>query len=384
MKLGEFFLSVVVDATTGQLTIKNLISSIGDLEAITVAQIGAFFEMANAIAEVTESTMKASLGIERNVSGLDMHADAMQRWQNVAKETLLTTPEEMADAIKYLSQGIADYNLGKPMAGGFQTLIDRFGIDFTKQKTSAEMLNQIIKALNTNLKDSPENEKLELLKTGGPLGGLLAVAELSEAKRRAAYENAPIISEAEMRKMHELASEFHEIQKVSTRIGELIAGWVAPKVVDGLKALESSIKFDAEILERTRKRTLLENVEEGLGTIPLALKGLWGRGIQHGSRVQEQAAEELNVKGHIMDALVTSFAEALANKMNNNPSLALLNQGLYSGGAAGQGAAPASFVFDIFTHPDKDAHYRFAKSAAVDVNQKAHSSVQAYLDQNKS
>lgn len=113
--IGEFFVSLTVDAAEGALTVGNLASGLSQLEVATVAEIGVLWELGMRLADIVDQSMKLALGFEQFTMHTDISAQTLQRWQTVAERSH-GTAEEATKALEGLSKGMFEIGIGHPNA----------------------------------------------------------------------------------------------------------------------------------------------------------------------------------------------------------------------------------------------------------------------------
>lgn len=289
MKLAEFFISLVVDAESGELTIKRLIASIGDLEAITVGQIGAFFELANGIAEITDEHLKYALSLEKASQETDVGTDALQRWLHVAKSTEIPgMAESMQSALGVAAKMVHDWRLGLMPPPGQNPLLRYFAIraDDPAIKNAGDLVLKIREKIQKGI--FVGGKRLEgfdlhevLNEVGTQFAAIQPILEkMSDVQLKLEYEHTPITTPEDIKAAKQLAHEFDQIHDLVWQVGTLISEWVAPAVIgylEDVKVVLGTIK-DLKNESPTARRKTLETImglkDEGQG-MTLKQEGDW-------------------------------------------------------------------------------------------------------------
>lgn len=299
MKLGEFFISLVVDAQQGELTVKRLVSSIGDLEAITVGQIGALFMLGNALAEITDLHVKAALGIGETSRELDISSEALQRWENVAKMSASQGAITNIDAmLKSAAKMVTDWRIGLVPTDKLN-VFRWLGIDLAsiKEGHSDDIIRQIRQSVQRGVTMHGQRlTRIEVQRLIDQLGSEFGQSSemffgMNKGGFEKAYASAPIKTEADIKAARELTREFGEIHNIAERIGNKITSWTAPVLVELLKDFEKLMakdvpkaehwwsKFDVEkatSLEKAHPLDDARSIIKYLLSEPLAKKDIFG------------------------------------------------------------------------------------------------------------
>ena len=246
MKLGEFFLSIAVDATTGELTIKNLISSMGDLEAITVANIGVLFEMANALAQIVTSNISAALNLDKTTQSIDTSSEAIQRWQHVAKMTGLSGEvESVTQALKTATSWVEKLKL-HGLAGLPPDAIKKlrfFGIDPMQLKDADDLMRKLRESVQSGtingVRVTKDAMHAMLQTLGSEFSDSQRVFEESGEKFNFAWKHTPIITPKDMADAEAITAQMDHIEDRATAIGHRIFRWSAPLLEKLLDTMDS-------------------------------------------------------------------------------------------------------------------------------------------------
>lgn len=139
--LGEFVATLTVDTAGGGVTVKELISSFGELEASTLGEIGALATLSAALGEMADHGMAVASAFRdfTNQTGLSMHG--LERWQ-IAGSQVGVSAEKMAGSIKSLQ----DQLFRTALTGEKFNIFAMLGVD-PKNKDAFQVLEAIRKRL---------------------------------------------------------------------------------------------------------------------------------------------------------------------------------------------------------------------------------------------
>jgi hypothetical protein len=139
--LGEFVATLTVDTAGGGVTVKELISSFGELEASTLGEIGALATLAGVMGELADHGIALASGFRdfSNQTGLSMRG--LERWQ-IAGGQVGISAEKMAGSIKALQ----DQLFRTALTGEKFNIFAMLGVD-PKNKDAFQVLESIRKRL---------------------------------------------------------------------------------------------------------------------------------------------------------------------------------------------------------------------------------------------
>lgn len=121
MKLGEFFVELLVDAGSGSLTVKDLIGKFGDLDAVSTSVIGGLAVMGEKFAQLADRAFDAAAGFEMFTSQSGLSAQELQKWQIVAEQANVSAGA-VASSVMGLQKQLAEIRLGRGNIAPFQML----------------------------------------------------------------------------------------------------------------------------------------------------------------------------------------------------------------------------------------------------------------------
>ena len=267
MKLGEFFISIAVDALQGELTVKDLIGRMGDLEAVTVANIGVFFEFANAINSMVAANIKGVQGLEMLNLQVDMSNEKIQQWIHVAKLTDMPgAVENMTQVLKTATKWVDDFQ-HKMMPTEKINLLKRMGIDMTQIHSATGFLDRLrsqvqagVPWMGSTIKKEDVHGMYTLL---SQLGTEFADSQkaFTEADKtfNFAIKSTPIISKSDMDDAMALKHQFDLIDDAAERIRIKITKWF------DIKALHLLVDAEDFWNNRLKDKTKTTESHEAFG-----------------------------------------------------------------------------------------------------------------------
>ncbi len=124
MKVGEFFVELGVDAATGNLTVRDMIQSFGDLDAATLGYATALTLFLKRMSDVTQAAMDMAVGFSMFEAQTGLSAQTLQKWQIVGEQVNVEV-QAITSSIQNLQRNMAEIRLGRGNIAPFQLL----GID---------------------------------------------------------------------------------------------------------------------------------------------------------------------------------------------------------------------------------------------------------------
>lgn len=239
MKLGEFFIDLVVNAGSGELTVKNLVSQMGELEAATVGEIGALFELGVRLAAVADHSIKSALGLEEYASRTGESTVKLQEWQ-AAAEMAHVSAETVHKTFDNLSQGLESMKWGEP-TGVLKGAVQILGIDPTGKDVYQVM--DAISAELTRRYGKNQASKLHVLNMMG-MGDMLRVLDMSKTERARAADDAYIMSVKQQKTYIDIDNKLIHIQRAAKNLAQVMVDWSAPRL---LSTLTEALRLIKEI-----------------------------------------------------------------------------------------------------------------------------------------
>ncbi len=245
--VGEFFLDLIVDASKGELTITDLVKSMGELEVASVGEIAILATLAQKLAVISEHAIATTLGIEHITSSTGMSTKALQQW-SYAAEYVGISAETMHDTLSQVSHDLA---MGKFSGdyGGLKNLgviLEHTGLLLIN--FDPEHPEELIKAIRKSSWFQHQKPEIQFtLLHGTELQAILDIMQekrISEKELTNALNNAPIFSDQELKNLDQMHKSWTEIKQVSEQVGMSTAEWARKgtvgffhDVLDGLKVV---------------------------------------------------------------------------------------------------------------------------------------------------
>lgn len=253
MKIGEFFISLLVDADQGKLTISGLITSMGQLEAATVGELGVLFELAQGLGRLTEVSVKNALGYKYLTATTNESVESFQKWSIAAGQAGIEG-SKIAPVMKSLNDQLEAGKRGEGF-GNLIVLSRLFGIDLSKLRDANDLFVKM--RASQKFQEMPAPTKAFWLRSAGLpdfLTPLFDVKTLPDKKIKEALASiGGVMNKDEMDRFVTIGTQFTLIEEQTKRIGEEIANWISPSVISGLNATIAVLKMAHETLGETKK-----------------------------------------------------------------------------------------------------------------------------------
>lgn len=249
MKLGEFFIELVVDAGEGVLTLGELVKKMGELEAVSVGELAVLFEMAEKLANMTMAAVGTALSIEQVVSKTGVSQREFQKWTSIVAQAHVTG-DAFSQAVVGVGAALTDLHHG---VGGQELLsLNRLlGIDLSKydSKHVIELFEAIRQSRKFQQMGAAEQDEL-LRKTGDGLAGILLYLQKSDQQIAEYGKHTAVFSQKGYKDLLEIATRMQQLKQDAMEFGNEIVQWDAPKLLQVLNgALELVKLLKAEFKE---------------------------------------------------------------------------------------------------------------------------------------
>lgn len=258
MKLGEFFISLIVDASSGEVTVGNLVTKMGELEAATLGELGALFALSTKLAGMTDQSIKAAVGLEKYKTLTGDASGELEKWSGVAVQAH-SSGELVQKTFMHISSSLQNMRANQPNA--LRPVVDyirNFG-DLSKFDPSKPA--EFLKALRENadfMSKTPSQKKM-LMDMIGIDPEILLILNLTNKEFERLEENSSRMSEKGQKDFLSIATSLATIGQVAHQIGIEITEWDAPLLkasldfiinkLEGIKAWYKGFKVtsDAEV-----------------------------------------------------------------------------------------------------------------------------------------
>ena len=151
MKVGEFFVELGVDATTGNLSVRDMIQSFGDLDAATLGYAGALVLFLKRMSDVTQAAMDMAVGFSMFEAQTGLSAQTLQKWHIVGEQVNVDV-QAITSSVQNLQRNMAEIRLGRGNIAPFQLLgIDPRSDPFAVLEQLRHRLRGMDRAMGVNL-----------------------------------------------------------------------------------------------------------------------------------------------------------------------------------------------------------------------------------------
>lgn len=255
MKIGEFVIDLFVDAAKGELTIGNLVKSMGDLQVASVGEIAILTALADRLVAVTQASMKSAFGFEEYAASTGASTDALQKWQAAAKMVGISN-EDVASSLGMISQGLAGLPYGKQTP--LLNLLHPLGItlDELKSYTPEKLLERVRES--PAFKKMGEAEQRLILSEAGlaRMQRVLMKGEhgVSDKEFAQFIRDAGVMSKRDIAEFGKMHKDFLTIEALATRIGRTVATWFSGPTITFLEKQISAMREIADFIESKEEK----------------------------------------------------------------------------------------------------------------------------------
>lgn len=251
--IGELFIDLVVDAGKSELTVGNLVKSMGELEVASVGEIAVLAELASKLAQITDAQIKSALGLHQYTAETGASTQALQEWESAARHTaagagvvkpaLLSISEQLEDIQRFGEGSHA------PIRNLVNVLRDVSfsGLD---PKHPEQLLERIRKS-NIFQKMTPADQFGALRHAG--LGDLLELEQMSQAKFLQYKKETVPMSDREIEKYRTIFDSMASIEAVAANIKRLIADWASDSTIAFLNKTLKLFQLELDSLKAIKE-----------------------------------------------------------------------------------------------------------------------------------
>lgn len=252
--IGEFAINLFVDAGKGELTIGNLVKSMGELEVASVGEIAVLATLANKLLSITMHTIAGSEALLNYTSITGASAETLQRWASAATHVGLKG-QEVANVFQSMSHAI---ELGH-ITGNYGALTNAVnflpGFGQALLKARADHPEDLLGFLR-NSKEFQEmvSPKKEVLLSEMGIGVMQraltqGAGGISNKKFKIFSEESGVLSQGDIDKYHEMSDALTSFENTATRIGHIISKWFSDDTLAFLRLEADSLKVIADWME---------------------------------------------------------------------------------------------------------------------------------------
>jgi hypothetical protein len=234
-KIGEFFVDITVDAMSGNLSVRQLISAMGDLEAASLGGAIGITKAVDKFVDMAKGAMDAATGLEMLRALTGENTTTLQKWTKAAEATKIG-----ADTVVTGLRGYQNLMAQMGRTGVPPDSIQRFfaitGVSVLDAKGKARDYFEVLK----DLADPSKGAKFWALdKTmGGRAQTLTALQELGGDERTMrllelmqsgefgkAMGGAPVLSEKQIKDLAQVSRDFGQIGNLMQSITQNLMLW---------------------------------------------------------------------------------------------------------------------------------------------------------------
>lgn len=259
MKIGEFVIDLFVDAAKGELTIGELIKTMGALEVASVGEIAVLTALADKLVDVTKASMATAIGLEEYAAATGGSTEALEKWQAAGKMVGIEN-ETIASSLIAISQGlvgIKKYGEAAPI----MNLLHPLKMSMEKYKESSpEQLLQGIRENALFQRMEAAEQRFVLGKAG--LAGMQRILSkrdggISDKQFSQFIRDAGTMSHKDIKQFEAMHQGFLTIEALSKRIGLNISKWFSGDIMNFLKTEISALRVIADFTDKaTRKEAV--------------------------------------------------------------------------------------------------------------------------------
>lgn len=254
MKIGEFFIDLVVDTASGELTVGNLVTKMGELEVASVGTLGVLIELSEKLASFTDTAIKSSLGLKDYTTLTGDNSMELQKWVRVA-EHVQVSGEAVTSTFKSLRESITE--LHATGQGKLLPLAQRFGLDLSGKDLSPEKILEALRASKEYQQMTNAEKTLWLAKVGiDPL--IARELDLVKSQFEGIGTEFSGISEKGQKKFFEMAMLLTDIHHFAQQIIIDIAEWDADPILRTLHSVVDALREMRTLLNEFKKDTAAE------------------------------------------------------------------------------------------------------------------------------
>lgn len=244
--VGEFVLNLAVDATSGNLSVNKLVSSLGELDVASVGTVGIIAKVSESLWSMAKAATQTAVELTalNAITGAD--PKIVQQWEYAAEQVTGHT----GTIIKAI-QAVNDMNIKRTREGVVPNAIGFFGSSMYKFD---EKGNPVYKTLMDYIKEFSSPTSLYQMRSResqvGGLRGLFGgagddVYMIIEAMKKGQFhpEDRSVLSDRQVRDLKTVDSDWIRVKQDVVGLFDrfLIAGHMVDEILKGLDSLLTRI-----------------------------------------------------------------------------------------------------------------------------------------------
>lgn len=251
--VGEFVLNLVVDASTGELAVNDLVASMGALNVVSVGEVAILQELAGRLSSLTDHAIKSAMGLTGMAEATGMSVEKLQGWRNVAAHTNVSA-EDLDKTLTLISHALESGQ----RTGNFLGLRD---LNHLLKLTGHSLLEfkanepeKLLMAFKENkvFQDLPATTKKLWLASLSPVQEILDNTFVSMTKFREWFQEGPMLSVQDVQNFKLLNDDFVSIKSSSEVIKDNIAKWFSGDVGILLRGLVKLFRATADLSDEAK------------------------------------------------------------------------------------------------------------------------------------
>lgn len=242
-----------MNAGEGTLTLGNLVSKMGELEAVSVGEIAVLFALAEKLASLTSLAVEHSVALEKIHARTGMNVQELQRWVGIAEQAHVSG-EAFTGVVVHLSDSLAKLKLH---IGG-QDLISLANVlHLNLSQFDPSKPIELIKAIQDSpiFKGMTPWKKNQLLESFGAQD-ILQVLNLTNKELKEYGTYSDVIAEKSMKDFTDIATSMTRLSLEARHLGTEIASWDAPVFRNLLILMTSTLKYMEKWFDENYKKSM--------------------------------------------------------------------------------------------------------------------------------
>jgi len=273
-KIGEFFVDITVDAMSGNLSVRQLVSALGDLEA---SALGGAFGVTKAVdkfVDMAKGAMNAAIGLEMLRALTGESTSTLQRWTKAAEATRIGADVVVSGLRGYQSLVAQMGRTGVP-AQELQQFFLTTGVSILDAKGKArdyfDVLEDISKSEKFWALDKTTGGRAQTLDALAKLGGDEKTIRLLELMRSGewgkALSAAPVMSDKQVKDLAQVSRDFGQISNLMLSITNNLMTW-GGKLHETLKSVITLLEDVNKLIPgKTTKEEFMQNHPQVMATL---------------------------------------------------------------------------------------------------------------------
>lgn len=144
-KVGEMFISILVDTAKGDLSVKGLVGRMGELNVASLTGIGSMTAMAGALEDMVSGSIDTAHHLRILRDTFSLNTMEVQRWQAVGSAAGLSA-DQMAASLGNLASQINHLKkFGEGPMMGVMPILERYGMKDPRTMQAPQFLSELMR-----------------------------------------------------------------------------------------------------------------------------------------------------------------------------------------------------------------------------------------------